>query len=35
VGAIHSTEEWAIKDGELEYVHKNYEFYGQTYKHRK
>ena len=35
VGAIHSTEEWAIKDGELEYVHKNYEFYGQTYKPRK
>ena len=35
VDAIHSTEEWAIKDGELEYVHKNYEFYGQTYKPRK
>jgi ferredoxin len=32
VDAIHPTEEWAIKDGELEYVHKNYEFYGQTYK---
>ena len=35
VDAIHLTEEWAIKDGELEYVHKNYEFYGQTYKPRK
>ena len=34
VGAIMPTEEWAIKDGELEYVHKNYEFYGQTYKLR-
>jgi ferredoxin len=32
VDAIHPTEEWAIKDGELEYVNKNYEFYGQTYK---
>ena len=35
VDAIMPTEEWAIKDGELEYVHKNYEFYGQTYKPRK
>jgi NAD-dependent dihydropyrimidine dehydrogenase PreA subunit len=32
VDAIHPTEEWAIRDGELEYVNKNYEFYGQTYK---
>ena len=31
VDAIHSTEEWAIKDGELEYVHKNYEFFGLKY----
>jgi formate hydrogenlyase subunit 6/NADH:ubiquinone oxidoreductase subunit I len=34
VDAIHPTEEWAIRDGELEYVNKNYEFYGQTYKPR-
>jgi ferredoxin len=32
VDAIHPTEVWAIKEGELEYVNKNYEFYGQTYK---
>jgi ferredoxin len=31
VDAIHPTEELAIKYGELEYVHKNYEFYGQKY----
>ena len=34
VGAIFPNEEWATKDGELEYVNKNYEFYGQTYKPR-
>jgi NAD-dependent dihydropyrimidine dehydrogenase PreA subunit len=34
VDAIHPTEESAIRDGELEYVNKNYEFYGQTYKPR-
>ena len=34
VDAIHPTEELAIKYGELEYVIKNYDFYGQTYKPR-
>lgn len=34
VDAIHPTEELAIKYGELEYVIKNYDFYGQTYKHK-
>ena len=34
VDAIHPTEELAIKYGELEYVHKNYEFYGQKYNPR-
>ena len=32
VDAIHPNEEWAIKDGELDYVNKNYEFYGLTFK---
>ena len=34
VDAIHPTEELAAKYGELEYVHKNYEFYGQKYNPR-
>lgn len=32
VDAIYPNEEWAIKEGDLESVHKNYEFHGFKYK---
>jgi ferredoxin len=34
VGAIYPTEEWAIKENDLESVHANYNFYNQTYKQK-
>ena len=32
--AIYPTEEWAIKENDLESVHANYNFYNQTYKQK-